>query len=211
MNDDGHIDFSAFSLDELNEALGTINRSKYPKNFERLMIELSSREQLPAKEARVSNDETLWGRIWGADLAESELKSARATELSLFVGLLVIGVLVQEYFFDPLLASLDIPAGRWLRFFYFTLAGTVVGGLFYFRKKRNLFSQEVFVIAVGSVVASWALNFLVVVVLAINSNQFGCGVGCTSILLISSLCLDLMLMYLAWRFPIRWIMRLLTQ
>ncbi|WP_198683194.1 hypothetical protein [Peristeroidobacter agariperforans] len=45
MKKDGNIDYSGYSLPQLNEALSLINRNKYPLNHERLLGEIAARSK----------------------------------------------------------------------------------------------------------------------------------------------------------------------
>jgi hypothetical protein len=75
MHDDGDIEYSRYSLSELEEALAGINRHKYPKNYANLRsaYEQITRSSIAAaapvladepNEARPKSD--LWGRFWSS-------------------------------------------------------------------------------------------------------------------------------------------------
>ncbi len=78
MNDDGDIDYSRYTLRELEEALAGINRQRYPKNYLNLRSTYDQRAAAlaasPAPTAEDAGDSDAhqepandgWGKFWGS-------------------------------------------------------------------------------------------------------------------------------------------------
>jgi hypothetical protein len=76
---DGDIDYSTFTVRELEEALAGINRQKYPKNyanlrsaFDQRSAEIDAASARPARDANQANSQgsrnNWWSRFWNSRL-----------------------------------------------------------------------------------------------------------------------------------------------
>ena len=130
-----NIDYSTYSLSELNEALESIDAHKYPENYKRLKDELAKPNRTEPKDTQQ------------IVIAENSTKKTSKALLCIILGLFILlrsyfnyenGVIYKRYN-EPAMASLENNPKKFYLFLFFTIGA---GGFITAYGIHTLFSKK---------------------------------------------------------------------
>ncbi|MEM6818941.1 MAG: hypothetical protein AAF578_09115 [Pseudomonadota bacterium] len=146
-----------------------------------------------------------WSAIWGESADRPDQEALKGAPFIGYVLFYVFLVFMQEIFLDPFAGELGLPVGTYLRFFYYTFAGMTLVQVFYIRNQRRLDSAEVSALMQWTVMINTLSNIAVLYLLpVIYDTGFTLGFGFAALFgLFTLLAFDVLMLFLAWRYPVR--------
>lgn len=206
---DGEIDYSRYSLRELREAESHISPDRYPKNYANLKQEIERRAadvEVPEVDSSSESEERVWEKRDSAG-KQSELATDKTVK---YIIVFVVVATALNIITDSSLEAFGYSFGRLPRIFTYSVAAMVAGWMFASTHRRLFYRNEAQEMILGSMAGVILLDLTmsaIVMIFFVDMPPISIGVVIVSAVgLFLVYLFDLLLVFVAYRFPTRLMM-----